>query len=255
MRRNPLPDEGELARIYGAPDYFRLDRKDAIGYADYFGDEAIYRPYFARTFRSLARPASPPGRLIEVGAAAGFALAEAERAGWLAEGLELSAGAVEFARGRGLAVRQGGFADLPQDGSADVICAFQTIEHLADVRGAIARVRAALRPGGTLLLTTPDHRSLLRSVMRRFWIAYRPEHLIYFDRRTLPTLLESEGFSVLHAGPDARLRVPLARLVERALHYWTPWRIDGQKLPRLTIPVSLGDMIVVAKKTDEGVHR
>lgn len=249
VRRDPLPDLDEIARIYRAPDYFRLDRHDAIGYADYFADESIFRPYFARTFALLKRYVTPPGRLVEVGAAAGFALIEAERAGWSAEGLELSPGAVAFARGRGLAVREGGFDDLPRDASADVVAAFQTIEHVADVRAAIQRVRVALRPGGTLLLTTPDHGSLLRSLMRRFWIAYRPEHLLYFDRRTLSELLGSEGFSVSHVGPDSRLRVPMARLVERATHYWTSWRIDERRLPRVTIPVSLGDMIIVARKS------
>ena len=78
----------------------------------------------------------------------------------------------------------GSFDDLRDSERWDVVAAFQTIEHLVDVRDALRRVRAALRPNGVAFLTTPDHGSLSRKLMRGLWPSYRPEHLLYGVLRT-----------------------------------------------------------------------
>jgi SAM-dependent methyltransferase len=42
------------------------------------------------------------------------------------------------------------------DGTADVVIMSELIEHLVDPDGAVAEVRRVLRPGGSLLLSTPN---------------------------------------------------------------------------------------------------
>jgi SAM-dependent methyltransferase len=250
VRRDPIPAPETLRAIYRADDYFQLSGDTGIGYRDYFADEPVYRPYFQRKFALLGRHASPPGDLLELGAGAGFALAAARDAGWRARGLELSGAAVAWARQRfGLDIATGGFDDLDDHERWDVIAAFQTIEHLADVRAAIRRIREALRPDGCVFLTTPDHASLSRRVMRRFWLSYRPEHLVYFDAPRLQRLLEEEGFRVELIGADDPLRVPVHRLLERAAHYYLRRRVEPPVIPRCRIPVWLGDLQVIARKT------
>jgi SAM-dependent methyltransferase len=41
------------------------------------------------------------------------------------------------------------------DASFDVVCAFETIEHVTDQDGFVEQLRRVLRPGGTLLVSTP----------------------------------------------------------------------------------------------------
>lgn len=249
VRRDPIPSGDELRSIYRASDYFRLRSANGIGYGDYFADEDVYRPYFRSHLALVARFRPPPGRLLEIGAAAGYALDEARAAGWSVRGLELSPEAVRSARDRfGVDVLEGGVDALDEEAAYDVIVAFQTLEHLADVRGALRAIRRALRPGGVLLLTTPDHDSVVRKLTRRFWVSYRPEHVLYFDRGTLSALLSEEGIPIELATADRSLRVPLARMVERASHYY------GLPRPRLgplggwRVPVRLGDMVVIARR-------
>ena len=249
-RRDPIPSPDALRAIYGADDYFQLAGDTGIGYRDYFADEQLYRPYFQRKFALLRRFASPPGTLLELGAGAGFALAAARQQGWQARGMELSAAAAARARQHLDAdITVGGFDDLHDQDRWDVVAAFQTIEHLADVRDALRRVRDALHPGGLVFMTTPDHGSVTRRVMRRFWLSYRPEHLVYFDRPRLQRLLEEEGFRVELIAPDDPIRVPVHRLVERAAHYYLRRRVEPPVIPWFRIPVWLGDLQVIARKT------
>ena len=249
-RRDPVPASEELRSIYAAADYFQLSRETGIGYRDYFADAPVYRPYFRRKFAALQSYATPPGALLELGAGAGFALEAARDAGWDARGLELSGGAVAWAREHSAVdITVGGVDDLPGHERWDVIVAFQTIEHLLDVRSALRRVREALRPRGLLYLTTPDHGSMTRRVLRRFWLSYRPEHLVYFDQRSLRRILEEEGFHIEHIGPDDPLVVPLHRLFERAAHYYLRRSVEPPVIPRFRVPVWLGDMQAIARKT------
>lgn len=249
-RRDPIPSPESLRAIYSADDYFQLAGDTGIGYRDYFADEPVYRPYFRRKFALLRRYATPPGALLELGSGAGFALAAARDEGWQARGMELSRAAAAWAHEHlGVDVTVGGFDDLSDQGRWDVVAAFQTIEHLADVRDALRRVRDALHPRGLVFLTTPDHGSVSRRIMRRFWLSYRPEHVVYFDQPRLGRLLEEEGFRVELIGADDPLRVPVHRLLERAAHYYLRRRVEPPVIPWCRIPVWLGDLQVIARKT------
>lgn len=249
-RRDPIPAAETLLDIYRADDYFQLSGDTGIGYREYYADAPLYRPYFRRKFMVLGRYARPPGALLEIGAGAGFALEAARDAGWDARGLELSGAAAAWARRQsGVDVTVGGFDDLRDRERWDVVTAFQTIEHVVDVRDALRRVHTALRPNGLVFLTTPDHGSLTRKLLRKFWPSYRPEHLVYLERRHLRQLLNEEGFRTLLIGGDDPLRVPVHRLLERAAHYYFRRRVEPPVMPWCRVPVCLGDMQVIARKT------
>lgn len=67
--------------------------------------------------------------------------------------------AVEHTRRRypELVVHRGNLIDLPlTDGSVDVVVNFQVIEHLWDQSAFVAECHRVLRPGGVLLMSTPN---------------------------------------------------------------------------------------------------
>jgi 2-polyprenyl-3-methyl-5-hydroxy-6-metoxy-1,4-benzoquinol methylase len=111
-------------------------------------------------------------------------------------------------------------APLPlEDSSFDVVWAGELIEHVADTSQWLSEVRRALRSGGLVLLSTPDHGPLsrLRLLSRSAFEARfdpRSDHLRFYTRRALVALFADFGFedvAVVGAGglPGAR-RVLLA---------------------------------------------
>jgi hypothetical protein len=67
-----------------------------------------------------------------------------------------------------------------------------------DPKAVLRRLVTHLRPGGALLLSTPDIGALTARLLRRRWAFMTPpEHLGFFDRRSMRFLLEHElGLSV-----------------------------------------------------------
>ena len=112
-----------------------------------------------------------------------------------------------------------------EDASVDVVWAGEVVEHVADVAPWLSELRRVLRPGGTLLLTTPHHgpATLLRLALSRRAFAKhfepRSDHVQYFSPHTLRELLDDLGFDVaeLHtAGGLPLLRTTILARATRA---------------------------------------
>jgi SAM-dependent methyltransferase len=181
-------------------------------------------------------------RIVDVGCGDGSAtrLLSNLDAGNTVIGVDWSATALARARARGLLVVQGGVetSGLPlPDGCADVVIMSELIEHLVDTDTAVDEVRRVLRPGGVLLLSTPNlaawfNRGLVALGVQPVFsevslrgIYGRPGqevvgHLRLFTRRALVEFLAARGFrcervlgAPYHDVP--RLLRPLDRLLSR----------------------------------------
>jgi 2-polyprenyl-6-hydroxyphenyl methylase/3-demethylubiquinone-9 3-methyltransferase len=113
---------------------------------------------------------------------------------------------------------------LPVDDSAvDVVWAGEVIEHVADVAPWLSEVRRALRPGGTLLLSTPHHGpgTMLRLALspRRFARHFEPrsDHVRFFSPVTLGRLLDDLGFDVAELRPAGGAPLFRSTILARAV--------------------------------------
>jgi len=81
----------------------------------------------------------------------------------------------------------------------DVVVAGELIEHVADQRAFLINVRKHLRPGGILIITTPNATSLgifLRRILKLHGgISTAREHVLIHDDQTLRRVLEIHGFA------------------------------------------------------------
>ncbi|MCC6642138.1 MAG: class I SAM-dependent methyltransferase, partial [Deltaproteobacteria bacterium] len=242
-----LPAEHfDPSRIYDA-DYFASDAA-AHGYDDYAALEPALRATFRRRVARLRLPSG--ARLLDVGAAYGYAASEAQRAGLRVAAVELSREAA--ARAAGLVpgrVARASADRLPfSTGSFDAVTLWDVLEHLPDPHGAVAEIARCLRPGGRLALTTGDVGSLAARVSGARWHLYTlPEHLFFYSRESLRRLLGAHGLRVEQLRAEGAL-YPLGYLVERLRKTLfggagsTPVRFPGA---RVVLPVNLFDVLTV----------
>lgn len=196
---SPRPDPQELYALYGES-YFHNDDSGTVGYTDYIKDEANIRRTFQRRLKRVERFATP-GRLLDVGCAAGFFLSEAQARGWEPSGLDVSGFAANYTRDRfGIPAQQGSLLELDYpDASFDLVTMWDVIEHVPDPAAHLARIARLLPPGGHFALATPDVASLPAKFTGKRWVGYKlqEEHVYYFSAATLGAMLDQAGFDVL----------------------------------------------------------
>jgi 2-polyprenyl-3-methyl-5-hydroxy-6-metoxy-1,4-benzoquinol methylase len=166
---------------------------------------SVFQPAVARRGRRIALPFGweelavlNPGRLMDVGCGSGASLMLARQLGWNAQGIEMDSAAVTSARNAGLAVQEGGYDILRAYPSVfDCITCSHVIEHVFDPVDMILAMYLALKPGGWLLLSTPNVNSDVHRHFGRFWRGLEaPRHLVILSEATLIALLRKQGFVV-----------------------------------------------------------
>ena len=239
------PPEHRAEAVYDAA-YFSDATADR-GYDDYGGLEPVLRLNFARRLARIPRPEGR-ARLLDLGAAFGFAVDEARAAGWAAFGLEISreaaarAGAASAGRIAVGSVLRAPFASA----SFDAVTLWDVLEHLADPHLAMAEAARLLRPGGRLVLSTGDAGSLAARLSGARWHLYTiPEHLFFYSRESLRRLLRRHGFEVeeMHAETSY---YDLGYLVERLGKTVLRRRTGaGRAWPgaRIPVPLNLFDIV------------
>jgi 2-polyprenyl-3-methyl-5-hydroxy-6-metoxy-1,4-benzoquinol methylase len=139
----------------------------------------------------------PGGRLLEVGCGNGRQLERLAQAGWKVEGLDFDERAVQTARKLGLDVKTGDLesARYP-DAHFDAVILSHVIEHVPDPVGLLAECRRVLRPGGQLVLATPNSDSWGHRSFGKAWLGLDPpRHLLVFTPRALARAAQRAGFA------------------------------------------------------------
>ncbi|HVR42636.1 MAG TPA: glycosyltransferase [Thermoanaerobaculia bacterium] len=196
-----FPSEEELETLYN-DEYFSSGRDGEHGYASRELTPAT-RKTNERRLAVLRRHLASEARLLEVGAGNGL-FGEMAATEFDYVGIDLSEDAVRAARGRGLEVYRASLSHFVNTGSPfDAVTLFHVFEHLADPHDALATISELLKPGGIVLLITPDTESLLCALSGDRWVSYKfPEHLILYSRSALIELLEHSGFEIVSASSD-----------------------------------------------------
>lgn len=193
-----------LTLINPRPLYDQVQQVYDQAYSTFYVNKAPSKRRRSRRTVNRLRRYAPSGRWLDVGCSAGFIVEAAQTAGYEAHGIDVEPWGIEFARDtlKLPHVRQGFLEqqDWP-DGHFDVITCFEVIEHVPDLNAFVAALSRLLAPGGVLEVRTPDvgHWRVPKPLSN--WKAVLPsEHLYYFDKRTLPSLLTQHDLSIEKIG-------------------------------------------------------
>jgi 2-polyprenyl-3-methyl-5-hydroxy-6-metoxy-1,4-benzoquinol methylase len=128
-------------------------------------------------------------------------------------------------------------------GSADLVAAVETIEHLENPWAFVRRLAALTAPGGWVVVTTPNQLSVLSmltlAIKRRFSAfqdAHYPAHRTALLESDLRRVVEASGLQVVEITYSLSGRIPL-----------TAWHYPGAAARRW--PRALSDnLMIVARK-------
>lgn len=153
------------------------------------------------------RAPEPGGRFLEIGFGDGSTLARMRELGWSVVGIEVDPVSVANTRSLGLDTREGSLKTHAfPEASFDAIYASHVVEHVHDPLGLLQECLRVLKPGGTVVMTTPNLSSWGRRRFGPDWVPLdSPRHLMLFTPRALRTLATKAGFRTVGVRSTARV--------------------------------------------------
>ncbi|MEZ4680164.1 MAG: class I SAM-dependent methyltransferase [Caldilineaceae bacterium] len=143
-------------------------------------------------------------RVLDIGCGHGEFLRLLQEAGHKAVGIDIDPAMVATCREQGLTAEEGdAIAWLAtQTTSFDAIFSSNVIEHMDahSVQQLIRAAHGALRPGGMLLIGTPNPESLIVQ-FHEFW--RDPTHVRMYSRQLIEFFFADAGFVEMHSGNNA----------------------------------------------------
>jgi 2-polyprenyl-3-methyl-5-hydroxy-6-metoxy-1,4-benzoquinol methylase len=195
---NPRPLPSEIGHYYPS-DYapYNVEERSSTGIKQWLRSSGT-----RKRCGLVSKLAGQSGRILDVGCSAGEFLSMMHQLGnWEVWGVELNEQAAATASQKGITVFNGDLlqSDFP-DAHFDVVTLWDVIEHVYKPVETIAESFRILKPGGVLVLRTPNPDSVNRHLFGAYWGGWDlPRHLYIFSIRHLSEILTQCGFESVKA--------------------------------------------------------
>ena len=149
-----------------ADDYFD---GGGAGYTDYLAQEYLVTDY-GRRYAGIVNRHLAPGKLLDVGSAAGFFMKGYRECGWeVTESEPNQSMAAEAMTRFGFNTINIAIEYYDVSSTFDLVTLVQVIAHFRDLTRALEKIAKALRPGGFLLVETWNFKSLPAEIFGSAW--------------------------------------------------------------------------------------
>jgi 2-polyprenyl-3-methyl-5-hydroxy-6-metoxy-1,4-benzoquinol methylase len=200
VRLNPGLSADEIAKAYPAGYHsgWLLEGNRHNGRNDISRDNL-------RRVNIICREFPEGGRALDVGCGVGTFMHLLESRGWQVCGTEYSAKAAAYARKAfNVDVRVGDLCnDLFEGEAFDLITMWHVIEHMNNPLEQLKQACRILKPGGDIVVATPNIDSLSFSIFRKYWYHLdAPRHLVLFTPATLCRLARKTGLEIIRVSDE-----------------------------------------------------
>lgn len=235
----PLPSENDLLEIY------QEDYHNYLDDSDYLADAQ-------KKYEFVKNYLVPQDRILDIGCGLGHFLAIAKADGVEVQGYDISVEAAKLCQTRfNISVNSNHFnTNLFQSSSFDLITGFDVIEHIVNFKDSLAAYHQWLKQNGLLMITTPDLDSWDAKILGTKWYGFTriPQHINYFDRRSIQMILEESGFEIIESRLWGFVRSYgyLADSIRKQSFFAKLIRQSGLQKKQVYLPMT--DMMIVARK-------
>jgi SAM-dependent methyltransferase len=193
MTLSPMPTLGELLTYY-PPDYhgYNASQRGVIS--------LLYHLVYLSRFREYKNLIGTRGRIIDVGCADApyFDLLKKKYPDLELTGVEFNDEIAERGRKKGRNIITGTMQDINASESFDLVIMNNLIEHVIDPIEELRKAHHILKPGGFILLETPNTDSWDYSLFQKYWGSLHiPRHLYLFSPASIEILAGNVGFEVI----------------------------------------------------------
>jgi 2-polyprenyl-3-methyl-5-hydroxy-6-metoxy-1,4-benzoquinol methylase len=196
-----------------------MDNMPGISYTYSAANSEVSHQYLYPAISRLLQNIPAGAIVMDAGCGNGSFIALFQDRSWQLHGSDLSPTGIEVARKTFpninffLADGQSLYADfLATVGQVDVVLSTEVIEHVYDPRGFLRNCYELLKPGGTIILTTPYHgylKNLLLAVTGKmdshFTVLWDHGHIKFWSRKTLEKALQETGFTNIEFSGAGRI--------------------------------------------------
>lgn len=212
----PRPSPAVMQSYYSNSENYAYWGKFIFPASEAARKEKIHRPRHDKIVEMTHRFGAGRGLMLEVGPGFGTfcAVATEEKAFQRVVGIEPTPEMARACRERGVEVIEKRTEDITDaDGliGADVVVAFEVIEHLYAPGKFVGQCARLLKSGGLLVLTCPNGQGFDIAELGAESLAVDPEHVNLFNPRSLSQLAGACGFEVLEATTPGRLDAEFVR--------------------------------------------
>lgn len=211
---NPRPPVSVLSDFYAGSELYKVWNDVIFPASAEVRRTGVFRPRVERLLEIFKAEDRNPGTLVEIGAAHGLFCEEAMGTGKFERviAIEPSASQARSCRARGIeTIEATAEAVTGLDESADAVAAFETIEHVSDPGAFLARIVRFLKPGGLLVLTTPNAAGFDVEYLGTDSDQVYPEHVTLFSPGGLQSLLEARGLETMELTTPGKLDCDIVR--------------------------------------------
>lgn len=197
---NPMPTQKEMKVFYNSKYFFH---KEGIkyGYGNYLELESLFHVMYRNWLKQLVpylENNQKQIKILEVGCAAGYFLDIAKQAGYDVYGIEPSPIGTRAQNEYGEHIYLSTFEETEfQNNFFDLVVFFDLLEHIDNPIMFFDKVVSYLKPGGVIVLTTPNIGSIFRKLLGKYWFHFKIDHLNYFSKKTIRKLASRYNLKIL----------------------------------------------------------